>query len=90
MPHLRLNNPIRNIRQVGKYAKCPQCQTKWKLHVEKQQIIGLTLHELPKNGAALYKVASTNAPLFVEMGKPIALSFWQALNLDGKIDWEFL
>ena len=75
---------------VGKYAKCPQCQTKWKLHLEKEKLIGLTLHELPKNGAALYKVNSTNAPLFVEIGKPIAMSFWQNLILDGKIDWEFL
>ncbi len=75
---------------VGKYARCPQCQAKWKLHMEKEKLIGLTLHELPKNGAALYKVESTNAPLYVEIGKPIALSFWQNLKLDGKIDWEFL
>ena len=75
---------------VGKYGKCVQCETKWKLVIENQKIVGLTLHELPKNGAALYKVASTNAPLFIEIGKPIALSFWQTLKLDGKIDWEFL
>jgi ribosomal protein S27E len=75
---------------VGKYAKCNQCQTKWKLVNENQKIVGLTLHELPKNGSALYKVASTNAPLFIEIGKPIALVFWKDLKLDGKIDWEFL
>jgi DNA-directed RNA polymerase subunit RPC12/RpoP len=75
---------------VGKYAKCSQCQTKWKLITENQTITGLALHELPKNGAALYKVASTNAPLFIEIGKPIALVFWKNLKLDGKIDWEFL
>ena len=75
---------------VGKYAKCSQCQTKWRLIVENQKIVGLALHELPKNGEALYKVSSTNAPLFIEMGKPIALAFWKDLNLDGKIDWEFL
>ncbi len=75
---------------VGKYAKCSQCQTKWKLVMENQKIAGLALHELPKNGAGLYKVASTNAPLFIEIGKPIALVFWKDLKLDGKIDWEFL
>jgi ribosomal protein S27E len=75
---------------VGKYAKCNQCQTKWKLVMEKQKIAGLALHELPKNGAGLYKVASTNVPLFVEIGKPIALVFWKDLKLDGKIDWGFL
>src|SRR5208283_3339441 len=75
---------------VGKYAKCNQCQTKWKLVVENQKIVGLTLHELPQNGAGLYRVASTNAPLFIEIGKPIALVFWKDLKLDGKIDWEFL
>jgi ribosomal protein S27E len=75
---------------VGKYAKCNQCQTKWKLIIENQKIVGLALHELPKNGAALYKVASTNAPLFIEIGKPIALAFWKDLKLDGKIDWQFL
>lgn len=75
---------------VGKYASCPQCQTKWRLHMEKEQLIGLTLHELPKNGAGLFKVASTNGPLFIEIGKPIALSFWQNLKLDDEIDWEYL
>ena len=75
---------------VGKFAKCPQCQAKWKIHMEKEKIIGLTLHELPKNGSALFKVESTNAPLFVQIGKPTAISFWQNLKLDGKIDWEFL
>lgn len=75
---------------VGKYAKCYQCQTKWKLVMENQIIVGLALHELPKNGAGLYKVASTNAPLFIEIGKPIALVFWKDLKLDEKIDWEFL
>ncbi|MGA3060071.1 MAG: hypothetical protein ABSD92_06830 [Candidatus Bathyarchaeia archaeon] len=75
---------------VGKYAKCSQCQTKWKLIVENQKIVGLALHELPKNGAGLYKVASTNAPLYIEIGKPIALVFWKDLKLDGKIDWAFL
>jgi ribosomal protein S27AE len=50
----------------------------------------LTLHELPKNGSALYKVESTNAPLFVQIGKPTAISFWQNLRLNGKIDWQFL
>ena len=75
---------------VGKFAKCSQCQTKWKLFIENQKITGLTLYELPKNGAALYKVASTNLPLFIALGKPIALPFWQNLKLDGKIDWEFL
>ncbi len=75
---------------VGKYAKCYQCQTKWKLVIENQKIVGLALHELPKNGAGLYKVASTNAPLFIEIGKPIALVFWKDLKLDEKIDWEFL
>lgn len=75
---------------VGKFAKCPQCQAKWKIHMEKEKIIGLTLHELPKNGAALYKVESTNAPLFVQIGKPMAIGFWQSLKLDSKIDWEFL
>ena len=67
-----------------------QCQTKWRLVIENQKIVGLMLHELPKNGASLYKVASTNAPLFIEIGKPIALSFWKDLKLDGKIDWAFL
>lgn len=74
---------------VGKYARCPQCQTKWKLHLEKESLIGLTLHELPKNGAALYKVPQTNTPLYVEIGKPLALKFWQNLKLDDKIDWGF-
>jgi ribosomal protein S27AE len=58
--------------------------------MEKEQLIGLTLHELPKNGAGLFKVASTNGPLFIEIGKPIALSFWQNLKLDDEIDWEYL
>lgn len=58
--------------------------------MENQKIVGLALHEFPKNGAALYKVSSTNAPLFIEIGKPIALAFWKDLKLDGKIDWEFL
>ena len=75
---------------VGKYAKCSQCQTKWKLIVENQKLVGLALHEFPKNGEALYKVSSTNAPLFIEMGKPIALAFWKDLKLNGKIDWGFL
>jgi len=75
---------------VGKFAKCPRCQAKWKIHAEKEKIIGLTLHELPKNGSALFKVESTNAPLFVQIGKPIAISFWQNLKLDDKIDWQFL
>ncbi len=75
---------------VGKYGKCSQCQAKWKLIIENQKIVGLALHELPKNGGGLYKVASTNAPLFIEIGKPIALTFWKDLKLDGKIDWEFL
>ena len=55
------------------------------LIMENQKIVGLALHEFPKNGASLYKVASTNAPLFIEIGKPIALSFWKDLKLDGKI-----
>ena len=75
---------------VGKYGRCIQCQTKWRLVIENQKIVGLMLHELPKNGASLYKVASTNASLFIEIGKPIALSFWKDLKLDGKIDWAFL
>jgi ribosomal protein S27E len=75
---------------VGKYAKCSQCETKWKLIMENQKIVGLAMHELPKNGEGLFKVASTNAPLFIEIGKPIALSFWKDLKLDGKIDWAFL
>ncbi|MGA2385403.1 MAG: hypothetical protein ABSG33_02590 [Candidatus Bathyarchaeia archaeon] len=75
---------------VGKFAKCPQCQSKWKIHTEKEKIIGLTLHELPKNGFALYKVESTSTPLFLQIGKPIAIGFWQNLKLDGKIDWDFM
>jgi hypothetical protein len=75
---------------VGKYAKCPQCQTKWKLNLINQQIMGLALHELPKNGAALYTIQATNAPLFLEIGKSIQLPFWQSLRLDGKINWPLL
>ena len=75
---------------VGKYGKCSQCQTKWKLLMENQKIIGLALHEFPKNGAALYKVDNVNSPLFVQIGKPIGIGFWQNLKLDGKIDWDFL
>lgn len=75
---------------VGKYSKCPQCQTKWKLIITNQQIMGLALHELPKNGSALYTVQATNAPLFLEIGKALPLTFWQTMRLDGKINWPFL
>ena len=75
---------------VGKYNKCFKCMAKWKLCIENQRLVGLILHELPKNGLALYKVTSTNAPLYVEIGKPLGLAFWKNLKLDGKIDWEFL
>jgi DNA-directed RNA polymerase subunit RPC12/RpoP len=75
---------------VGKYSKCPACFTKWKLCIENQQLTGLILHELPKNGAALFKVASTNCPVYCEIGKPIGLAFWKNLQLDGQIDWEYL
>ena len=74
----------------GKYSKCLNCMTKWKLLVDNQRIVGLMLHELPKNGAALYKVSRTGFPLFVEIGKRLGLDFWKNLELDGKIDWRFL
>jgi ribosomal protein S27E len=75
---------------MGKYAKCTQCQTKWKLHIQNQQIMGLILHELPKNGTAPNRVQATNTPLFTEIGKPQPLPFWQTLKLDTKIDWTYL
>lgn len=75
---------------MGKYAKCYQCQTKWKLHIQNQQIMGLILHELPKNGVALNRVQATNSPLFAEIGRTQAMPFWQTLRLDTKIDWAYL
>ena len=75
---------------VGKYAKCLTCSAKWRLLIENQRLTGLTLHELPKNGTALCKVASMNAPLFVAIGQPFDLAFWKNLALDGKICWEHL
>jgi ribosomal protein S27E len=75
---------------VGKYAKCFGCMTKWKMLTENQKTSALILHELPKNGVALYKVPSTKTPLFTVMGQPLGLDFWKNLNLEGKIDWESL
>jgi|SRR3990170_6856009 len=75
---------------LGKYAKCLSCMTKWKLLMENQEITGLILHEFPKNGSGLFKVKSTNNPLFVEIGASRELSFWRNLTLEGNIDWDFL
>jgi rubrerythrin len=75
---------------VGKYSKCPTCQTKWKLCMENQHLVALMLHELPKNGAALFKVASTKRPLYCEIGNPLGLAFWKKLQLNSQIDWEYL
>lgn len=74
----------------GKYAKCANCMTKWKLLVKNNEIVGLMLHELPKNGSGLFKIKSTNSPLYSIMGLPLDTTFWKNLELDGKIDWDYL
>ncbi|MCW4017372.1 MAG: hypothetical protein NWF00_01600 [Candidatus Bathyarchaeota archaeon] len=75
---------------ISKYAKCYSCLARWKLYFENQILTALVLHELPKNGAALHKVANANIPLFAEIGVPLGLIFWKTLQLNEKIDWDYL
>lgn len=75
---------------VGKYAGCHACMSKWRIGIENKRISTLILYELPKNGSGLYRVASTNAPLFTVLGTPLPIEFWRNLKLDERIDWEFL
>ncbi len=75
---------------TGKYAKCYSCQAKWKMNLVNQQLSNLILHELPKNGVALHRVARTGMPLFASLGLPFEVDFWLKLNLEKNIDWAYL
>lgn len=72
------------------YAKCRICMAKWRLFVKDKQISEITLHELPKDGSSVYTISSTRKPLFTVLGKRLPAGFWRDLELDQKINWEFL
>ncbi len=74
----------------GKYAKCCSCRTKWRMIFVNKQLAGLSLHELPKNGACLHTIKSTGAPLFQSIGMPLDLKFWKTLDLGAEVEWTYL
>lgn len=75
---------------LRKYAKCYVCMAKWQLFVKNKQISEITLHELPKDGSSVYTISSTRKPLFTVLGTRLPADFWRNLELDKKINWEFL
>ena len=75
---------------IGKYAKCLECMTKWQFFVKEGEISELKLHELPKDGSAVYTIASTKAPLFTTIGTRLPTDFWKNLKLDKEVNWDFL
>jgi ribosomal protein S27AE len=72
------------------FAQCRYCRAKWKLTVYQGRLAGLLLHELPKNGQALWRVQSLGAPLFTVLGKEYPVGFWSKLALAGGVDWDYL
>ena len=58
--------------------------------VKEKKILELKLHELPKNGSAVYTITSTKAPLFTIIGTRLLTDFWKNLKLDKEVNWEFL
>lgn len=78
---------------ISKYAQCFACMSKWQLFVEKGRMVGLTLHELPKDGSAVYTITSTKTrghPLFSTIGKRYQTDFWKNLQLAKEVSWESL
>lgn len=75
---------------LRKYAQCDSCKAKWRLHFKGGEITGLTLHELPKNGQALYQVDLIRAPLYTMLGKEYQTDFWSKMKLAEKIDWKYM
>ena len=75
---------------LGKYAKCRGCMAKWRLSIKDKKISELTLHELPKNGSSVRTVVSTKAPLYTIIGTRVPTVYWKNLELDKKINWDFL
>lgn len=75
---------------ISKYAQCLKCTTKWQFFVKEEKISELKLHELPKDGSAVYTITSTKAPLFTTIGTRLPTDFWKNLKLDKEVNWEFL
>ena len=48
------------------------------------------LHELPKNGQALWRVPSVKAPLYAVLGREYGVDFWSRLGLVRGIDWDYM
>jgi DNA-directed RNA polymerase subunit RPC12/RpoP len=72
------------------YVQCQYCRAKWKLSVYQGRVGGLMLHELPKNGQALWRVPSLKAPLYAILGLEYGADFWSGLGLVSGVDWEYL
>jgi ribosomal protein S27AE len=73
------------------YVQCQYCQAKWRLFFsQSRQLTGLLLHELPKNGQALWRVQSLGAPLFTVLGREYPVDFWSKLALASGVDWDYM
>jgi len=72
------------------YVQCQYCLAKWKLSLYQGRLNSLLLHELPKNGQALWRVPSLSAPLYVVLGREYPVDFWLKLGLVSGVDWEYL
>ncbi len=78
---------------LAKYAQCLNCNSKWKLNISHGLIFELTLHELPKDGRAIYTIKSktlSDHPLYSVLGQTYRVNFWKNLELENKINWNFL
>jgi len=48
------------------------------------------LHELPRNGQALWRVPDLNAPLYAMLGREYSVDSWSRLGLVSGVDWEYM
>ncbi len=72
------------------FVQCRYCRAKWRFSVIGGVLSGLMLHELPKNGQALWRVPSLNAPLYTVLGREYRVGFWSRLWLVNGVDWEYM
>jgi hypothetical protein len=78
---------------LNKYAKCLNCKSKWKLILSSGIVVELMLHELPKDGSAVYTIKNeklSNKPLYSLLGQNYSVNFWKKLDLKKEINWDFL
>jgi len=72
------------------YVQCQYCRAKWKLSLHQGRVASLILHELPKNGQALWRVSSLSAPLYALLGREYPVNFWSKMALVSGVDWDYM